>query len=249
MFKIDHSKTFARLPNAPIVEAVIQLVAAPAEAWNQEELKAKLASRFPDYELKTIHRMAAHFQIASSAEKSLEIQEDWDGFRLTSVDGRYVSQFKPDNVIVSRLAPYEDWERFTDVASLFWNVYLELAKPVAIDRIGVRFISKIDLKEDESPGDFVDDAPATLTAIGLVAESFFHKDTFPTTGRPFTVDLTRTIQIQEPPLPRKALIVDIDVTTTVPVAPNELKSRLQDMRFIKNEIFFAFMKDVEKKFS
>ncbi len=47
---------------------------------------------------------------------------------------------------------------------------------------------------------------------------------------------------------KQQLIVDIDVATTVAVTLAELEPTLEQMRYIKNKVFFAYMKDAEQRF-
>jgi len=245
MFKIDHQKSFPALRNAPIVEAVIQIFGTPTKRVH-DGMKDQIVRRFPNYQVAQTQRLSAEFEMSASA--TVDVQQSWEAFRLVSADGKYVAQLGPDSVAVSRLAPYENWSNLLIEAERFWSVFFELAAPNAIERIGVRYISQVELRDDESANDYIDDAPVSLSVLGMEAETFFHKDTFPIVGHPFKVDLGRVVRVQEPPLPRRILIVDIDVMTTGQMPLDHWKSRLPDMRFIKNEVFFAFMKNATTKF-
>ena len=44
------------------------------------------------------------------------------------------------------------------------------------------------------------------------------------------------------------LIIDIDVSTTVAVTLDEMDATLEQMRYIKNKVFFCYMKDAEQHF-
>lgn len=247
-FKIDVAKKFKRLPNAPIVEAVIQWQATPTRSLEQTALLAELKERFPNFARQVQQGLEAEFA-GSPQGMELRQRSKWDGFRLTSEDQKYVCQFKPNTLVFSRLAPYEGWESFSQAATPFWQAFLDLAAPVTVDRIGVRFISQVKLKDGEKVSDYVDRVPAPLETIGLASEAFLHQDTFDLPELPFRLNLVRTIQPPEPPLIQKSLIVDIDVSTTEATPLESVESRLQEMRFIKNRVFFSFMKNAESKFS
>ncbi len=246
-FIIDLNKQFKQLPNAPIVEAVIQLQATPTQKVEQQSLQTELKQRFSQFTTHTQHGLEAG--IAGSAQ-GLEFHQRtrWDGFRLTSEDQKHVCQFKPNTVVFSRLSPYEGWDTFRQAASPFLQFFLELTAPNAIERIGVRFISQVKLKDGETVSDYVDRAPEPLERIGLDSQAFFHQDSFAVPGYPFRLNLARTIQLPVPPLIQKTLIVDIDVSTTDTTPLESVETRLQEMRFIKNEVFFSYMKDAETKF-
>lgn len=249
-FKIDVEKKFKRLPHAPIVEAVIQWQATPTRTLEQTALLTELKNRFPDYECQAQHEHELEATFSGSPQGTeFHQRSKWDGFRLTSADKKHVCQFKLNTLVFSRLAPYEGWESFTQAASLFWQGFLELAAPNTVDRLGVRFISQINLKDGERVSDYVEQVPAPLERIGLASEAFLHQDTFRVPGFPFRLNLVRTIQPPEPALIQKSLIVDIDVSTIEATPLDSIEVRLQEMRFIKNSVFFTFMKDAEQKFS
>jgi hypothetical protein len=47
---------------------------------------------------------------------------------------------------------------------------------------------------------------------------------------------------------KRVLIVDIDVSTAVAVIFDQLETTLKEMRYIKNKVFFTYMKDAENRF-
>lgn len=169
-------------------------------------------------------------------------------FRLVSKDQKSVCQFKLTNVVFSMLKPYAGWDEFTNAAMPFWNAFVEWAGPSVIDRIGVRFISQIDLSGGNL-AEYVEQPSTPLESIGLEPESFFRQDILPINGYPFRLTLAQAIRLQEQPLFQKSLIVDIDVSTTAVTPLESVAQRLQELRFIKNEVFFGVMKNAEVNFS
>ncbi len=247
-FKIDVAEKFKRLPNAPIVEAVIQWQAKPTQTLEKAALLRDLKERFPKFQTQVQQGLEAEIE---NSPQGMEFRQrsKWDGFRLTSEDHKYVCQFKQNTVVFSRLAPYEGWDSLSQAAAPFWQAFLDVAQPGGVDRIGVRFISQVNLKDGEKVSDYVDQVPAPLERIGLASDAFLHQDTFDLPELPFRLNLVQTIQPPEPPLIQKSLIVDIDVSTTEATPLESVESRLQEMRFIKNKVFFSFMKNAETKFS
>jgi len=47
---------------------------------------------------------------------------------------------------------------------------------------------------------------------------------------------------------KRVLIVDIDVSTKEAVALENLDRTLDELRYIKNKVFFTYMKDADKHF-
>lgn len=247
-FKIDLSEQFPRLPRAPIVESVIQWQAKPTRAIEEKQLQEELEARFPDFVIRPQHRVEASIQVSTEGTQTHQ-QRIWEGYRLTSDDQKFVCQFKRDTVAFSRLAPYEGWEAFETAARTFWRAFQEIASPVAVARIGVRFISQVPLRVAEQVAEYVGQNPEPLERIELASESFFYQNSILIPGHPYRLNLVRTIQDSNAAMNRKSLVVDIDVTTTDETSLEEVEHRLQEMRFIKNKIFFSYMKDAKTKFS
>ncbi len=248
-FRIERSKVFATLPNAPIVEAVLHWQSAAFVSLNEAELPKQLVQFFPDYQIAQQHNLEAAF---TGSPRGIELKQttNWEGVRLTKNEGdkpAFVCQFKRDGVVVSRLAPYKDWSEFSSEALKFWEAFLEIGKPREIARLSVRYISQIQIQSIAEIRDFIEEIDDPLAGIGLPADSFFHQDTVNLDELPYTIDLIRAVQPHSPSA--KSLIVDILVSTKDGIGDfSLLTEKLMDLRFIKNEVFFKLMNDVENKF-
>ncbi len=143
LFKIDLSERFPHLARAPIVEAVIHWRARSEEKLKRDELRQQLVSALADYPtVKTQHEL--HLESALGPDgAAVSRRDEWHGFRLESADGRNIAQFTRNGFVFSRVTPYEDWDRFAAEAKRLWQIYVELAKPSEIERLGVRFINRI----------------------------------------------------------------------------------------------------------
>jgi uncharacterized protein (TIGR04255 family) len=242
-FGIDLSEEFPRLKTAPSIEAVIHWQAHAGKNLQPEVLKTELTQRLPDY---PIFQTQQDIQISASEapDGSSEFfqQSQWSGFRFQDEQNRHVAQFTLNGVAFSRLEPYEEWVSFQTEALRFWRIFLELAEPTVIQRLGVRYINRIPLNNGEQPSDYLNTSPSPPPGLELIAESFFHQDTYPVPGSPYSINWVRTIQtLGAAPDNGRALIVDIDVFTheLLQVDHATLTQRLQDMRWLKNKIFFS----------
>ena len=248
-FEIDPNQEFPTLENAPIVEAVLQFNAPPSVPFEQGELKSMLEGRFADFKLQPQMQHESGFRGSPDGNVEMHHKSHWDGFRLNSNDGKYICQWKRNALVFSRLEPYETWPKLFEAAKPFWDAYREKGSPEIIEGIGVRFISQIPLKENEKPSKYVQQLPPPLKGLGLRADSFFHQDTIPLKGYPYEVRLIRAMQpAAEKTGSRRVLIVDIDVSTTRAVSFDQLDHALSEMRYIKNKVFFTYMKDADQRF-
>jgi uncharacterized protein (TIGR04255 family) len=247
-FQIDLAEQFPTLQHAPIVEAVIQFTAPPRTVTEPPALRKILEEQFAGYAVSDQVQFEAGLT-GSPGNMEVRQKTQWDGFRLTSEDGKHICQWKRNALVFSRLQPYVSWPQFMDTALPFWELYWKTADPQLIEGIGVRFISQIPLRDGERPSRYVQKVPLPLRGLGLRSESFFHQDTIPVDGYPFEVRLMRAMQpAAESTGCRHQLIVDIDVSTTVAVTLADLEVTLEQMRHIKNKVFFGYMIDAEKRF-
>ncbi len=248
-FEINLSEEFATLSNAPIVEAVLQFNAPPSIAFKQVELKDLLAKEFASYKLHDQMQHETGFQSSADGNVAMHHRSQWDGFRLQSENGKYICQWKRDCLVFSRLQPYDTWPKLLDAAMPFWSAYRKIGEPAIIEGISVRFISQIPLKENEKPSKYVQKVHPPLNGLGLRADAFFHQDTIPLKGYPYEVRLIRAMQpAAEKTGSKRVLIVDIDVSTTEAVTFENLNRALDDLRYIKNKVFFTYMRDADQHF-
>ncbi|MGD1906843.1 MAG: TIGR04255 family protein [Leptolyngbyaceae cyanobacterium] len=242
-FSIDFSEEFPTLDAAPSIEAVIHWQAKASKPLERQALQDELTQRLPDY---PICQPQQDIQIAASgtSDGTSEVSHrtQWNGFRLQDEQGLHVAQFTPSGVIFSRLKPYEKWEAFKNEAIRFWELFLELAEPPTIKRLGVRYINQIPLA-GKRPSAYLNIEPCPLPGIAPSSETFFYQDTYPVPDYPYRINWVRTIQPQQQTLvDQKALIVDIDVFTTTELLElnqESLNQRLREMRWLKNKVFFS----------
>jgi uncharacterized protein (TIGR04255 family) len=249
-FDFNLDETFPPLESAPIVEAVIHWLAKPSKTLEALELKNQLAERLPDYpQILAEHDVRIAFQTTlnlGSAEppKKTERHATWRGFRLTSTDNAQIVKFNSEGVSVSRLAPYGKWETFVNEGLRMWDMFLELAEPLEVQRLGVRFINRINLPDAGSFQDFLANPPKCLEPLGLPLYTFLYQSTHDVPGYPYRIRAAQTVQPPSPPQrERHGLVVDIDVftTTALPAREANLTDHLARMRWLKNKTFFSLV--------
>lgn len=248
-FQINLQEEFPTLHNAPIVEAVIQFNAPPSIPFQQTELKELLKQQFAGYKLHDQMQHETGFRGSADGNVEMHHKSQWDGYRLNSEDEKYICQWKRNCLVFSRLQPYETWPKLLEAAMPFWTAYRDTGKPDILEGVSVRFISQIPLQENEKPSKYVKQIPPPLKGLGLRADSFFHQDKIPLKGYPYEVRLIRAMQpAAEKTGSRRVLIVDIDVSTTMAVTFDQLDKSLDELRYIKNRVFFTYMKDADQRF-
>ena len=137
----------------------------------------------------------------------------WDGFRLDGkADAEHnVVLVKPNGVVFSRVKHYDRWETLETEALRFWEVFVALAEPPIIERLGIRFINQITLGQTNATT-YLKRIPPLPEGMGLSRDSFFHQDALHVSGSPYQINWIRTVQqtLEDD----RVLIVDIDVSVT-----------------------------------
>jgi len=244
-FKIDVGEEFENLPNAPIVEAVIHWQASSEKIQNHEQFYDQLKERLIDYPASHPEReIKFQAEVGSEGVAAKLSNSSWRGFRFTSADELHIAQFKRDGFAFSRLKPYSNWTQFEAEAQRLWNIYLELAEPSEVQRLGVRFINLISPVQPDQFRNLLTVPPEGPAQMRMPIQGLMHKTTFDIPGNPYNLNV---IQAMQPPISTQTegfgLILDIDVFTTQAFEPKEelLKHHLEKMRWIKDKAFFSFL--------
>jgi len=244
MIKIDINKNFPHLSRAPIVEAVIEIRSGAARPWNEEDTLQIIKNNIPEYpSVEDAHGFSHSFSIGPDQNSSQEYADlGLKGFRLTSEDKRYIALFNVENFTLSRLSPYENWSLFSIEAFRMWNLYKNISGSCEINRLGLRFINKIPLPSFElNFGDYLTLPPTSPEKLDLPFLGFFHQDTMLVPDYGYRINLIRTIQSS--PDGGLNILLDIDILIEDNIADenNILLKHFEEMRFLKNSVFFNSM--------
>jgi len=243
LMELELERISRRYPNAPIVEAIIEIRVNRATEFTHEQCKTVFDSvkdEFPTRkELLTLRAsVSGGTQVGASAVQRPE------GFQLLSGDNLRIVTATPERFTFSRLAPYESWDSFRSDAHRMWTIYRSHTNPASIVRIATRFVNKIDVP----------------LPIDVISEYF-------RTGPEMSDDMSQDLsgffmQLQLPQKKYKCMAIlneallepvregfasfalDIDVfDERTFILEDEVWERLDTFRWCKNEIFEACITD------
>lgn len=243
--KIDFADQFPRLSRAPIAEAVIEMRARAEVQWEESTIRGRLTPLLPGYQKIESQSEFEHEMQLGPGQDTVQRHRDlgWRGLRCESTDHLHIAQFNRDGFVFSRLRPYDHWEQFQGEAMRLWRIYQDLASPSGIQRLGLRFINRIELPVDgPPPDDYLRMPSEVLAGMPLSRVGFFHRDVLAVQGYPYIVTIVRTVQpIQVTGNKGFGLLLDIDVFSTEPfdLRDDLLTQRLVEMRWLKNKAFFG----------
>src|SRR5262245_29103956 len=141
--RIDVAEEFQHLPNAPIVEAVIDIRARAEAGWEEQVVRTQVDAKLKGYAFLDSQRIIEGEVKIEAGKPPEQLLRDlgWRGLRFKSEDERHICNFNRDGFAFSRLRPYENWEQLQSEALRVWQIYSAVAHPTQVQRLGVRFIN------------------------------------------------------------------------------------------------------------
>lgn len=227
---------------APITEAVLELRFADAvDLAEIEKASKKVAARYPS---ETRHQSkTAKIDLAAEAAEFTDLGIS---VRRSSVDESDIIVIGPKNFLVSRVAPYQNWEHFFGRISADWKDAKKVFGHRTIERVGLRYINRLDLPQVDNNVTFEDYLNVFVRL----------PDMYPVIG-PYNLQLEMAVKnpdcmvtinsgVVDPVVPgRVSFLLDIDVAKTdkAPQKTDDLFELLQAMAVKKNEIFESLITD------
>lgn len=245
-FDIDLEESFPHLPAAPIVEAVIHWRARATKEWQPDQLRKSLAERLPEYpqvDLQHYHEVIFESRTeGTETQQSANRRDRWHGVRMASETEPYIAQFTRDGFLFSRLQPYQDWERFSSEARRLWQVFMDVASPSEIERLGVRFINRIRLANFANLSEYLREPPSFNRYLPM--SGLLYQSTFDVPGHPIGIRIVKAMQLAAgDATDESGLIIDIDVFTKKQLRCEDqvLDDYLPKMQSLKNKMFFYLL--------
>ena len=129
----------------PITEAVIEIrFAAPESAARIAEISGDFESLYPFEQRIADVQVQLNLPSAPQAGATTETIETL-GHKRSSLDQTEILVLRPQNLVVSQLAPYPGWEAFFERFRRDWMRWKKLMSYRKISRIGVRYLNRIDI--------------------------------------------------------------------------------------------------------
>ncbi|MCX6874862.1 MAG: TIGR04255 family protein [Verrucomicrobia bacterium] len=233
-----------QLPNAPIIEAVLDIDCDLPPALDLSSLQADAADalreRYPKFRRHFIHEQVVTKEADRPPE--LRVNEGLGALQFLTEDEKQLVQFRPNGFSFNRLAPYGSLDDYLPEIEASWRTFLTIAKPVLVRKVGIRMINRILLPMQGGKLDFGEflQVPPRLPTTGekLVLLGFLdqHLAIDAETGN--RVNIVKTTQLPEDD--KLPLILDIDTFQPCHVAPEawgDLLAKIKSLRTLKNRIF------------
>ena len=225
----------------PITEAVIGInFSSPIKQATLSSVNKKFQRRYPH------HQTVSNLNIAivelgdKQINKSTADVNQENGHRLSTEDMTELLLLWPSSFSISQLSPYHGWDHFFDRFVKDWGVWKKLVGFQTINRIGVRYINRIDIPitgpivEYEKFLNVYPKLPGMLnpTEAYAIQTSSHLKD----------IDsrlILNSAVVPSPILDHASFLIDLDISkeSNLPQNDNDIFDLLKKIRVKKNAIF------------
>ncbi len=239
-----------RYPHAPITEALIAIgYELPSETRLEDILRVReaLKSDYPGCD----EQFTVQIKLDVAERTGRTTPSEPVGYRLLSADGRRVVRVTLTDFAFSQLAPYDRWDVLHGEARRTWDVVDRILQPRQINRIGVRFINRIDIPATNNLGIDLDVyfhvAPRVPPELPQVMSTYFVRLAVPFESPGGVLILTLTA-IPPPATGLVSALLDIDaVVQDIQMDALTAWRTVNDLRDVKNAAFEASITDAARE--
>lgn len=232
-----------KLLKAPIVEAVLDIDCdmQPGQQIAALEKPGRdcFLDRYPTFRIRFLQEHQIESKI--DAPPKMSVRLGIQALQFLQEDGKQLVQLRAEGFSFNRLAPYTSLDEYLPEMERTWKLFIQVAKPVQIRRIRLRYINRFCLPMEGGRlelNDYLKIGPRLPDEEKLKLLSFLHQHAAveQTTGNKANIVLTAQT-LQNDGLP---IIFDIGVErggTEEPENWDVILSRIQSLRSLKNRIF------------
>lgn len=235
-------------PNAPIVEAVFDVKVSNTIIVNPSTFEQFAKTELKEFPISN-KRQNVNVRIDNSrGTGQIGKTTNLLGYIFSNIQGNRKVQFRLDGYSFNMLRPYSNWDEFSSSAFNHLQKYLALAKPLAITRIGLRYINRIDLPfENQEFESYIKYLPPVPAGLPKKFEKYFFQMQIPSEDGLSKAVISQTFEQEENG--RIPFIIDIDVFQDDRIrASDSLVERFNSLRNLKNRIFEDLVTEDCKQF-
>ncbi|WP_375476528.1 TIGR04255 family protein [uncultured Nostoc sp.] len=235
--------------NPPIEEAVCEFRFAPGQAWNftvpglfYEKIR-DLYTGEPQQQ----NSIATEFKFGQMpANAEITVTQELNKLLFPSADARKLVGVGPDTLSIHSLRPYEGWDEFSHRIDQAFQFYLEVAKPVGVTRIALRYINQIVISVDEAVElseyfnvypQLPDGVPSKISRFVTRTESIYED---------IPIRLVIILSDGTAPSGQVVFILDLEVSqnwTEKPLSLKEVLSNLHELKSREGQVFESLITD------
>lgn len=232
-----------KLRNPPIIEAVLDLDCDMPPNFNLAGLEADGRKLFADRYPKFRTQLLQETKIEQRPDEPpvMSARQGLQALQFFNEDSLQLVQIRNSGFSFNRLAPYSSLDEYLPEIRRSWELFLNLATPMRIRRIALRYINRVLLPTTAGRvelNDYLKIGPRLPDEEGLTLAGFLnqHSALEAATGNRVNTILTSQ-PLENALLP---LIFDIEAFRIVQAEPNnwdQIHSIVMSLRSLKNRVF------------
>ena len=232
------------LARAPIVEAVIDFRVLRREGITADHFSGLGLRIGQQYDSPSLMRsVEARFGVAGGRAVPPTQVEAAIGWLYQAQTEKTVAQFRIDGFTFSKLEPYTTWEEVFQEARRLWSLYIQVAQPLQVSRVAVRYINRLRLP----PADLGEYLTAPLVLPERIPQrirEFVNRVVVDDPERNLSAIVIQALEAPLDPTTMQFLL-DIDAfrELALPAEDPALAAMFEQLRSLKNDIFFSSLKD------
>jgi len=241
---MGHMKaTVLKLSSPPIVEAVVDIDCDMPPGLEIAALEAPardlLRDRYPKFRTQLVYEHQIKRQ--GTAPPEMSVRHAVQALRFFHDDEKQLVQVRLQGFSFNRLAPYSSLDDYSPEIERTWRLFVQLAGPVQVRLIRLRYINRILLPATAGRVDldhYLRLGPKLPDEDNLTLAGFLHQHTAVEVGTRNQVNIVLTAQpVENEKLP---IILDIETFEPLHVEPNDwssIRAKIQSLRNLKNMVF------------
>lgn len=243
------SKGWFQLDEAPIIEALVDFDCDMPADFELSAVESESRSRFShDYpNAKKSFIQHNEIQARLNAPPQVKATQALRALQFFSPDSLQLVQLRSNGYSFNRLGPYSTLDDYLPEIERTWNVFVDLALPVRVQRVALRYINRILLPAKDKRvelEDYLPLGPKFPEEHSLAYNGFLNRYSADELGTENHVTITLTNQdFEEGKLP---VIFDIEVSRKVEAEPRDWEAILKvilSLRALKNRVFRKTLSD------
>ena len=241
--------TGRKLANPPIMEAVLDLDCDLQPTMAIESILEPAKERYDgDYpKFKTRYLLEHEFRADGDAPPQTSTRRGIQGYMFLQKDEKQLVQVRVQGFSFNRLAPYSSLDDYYSEIQRTWSLFVELAKPVQVTSIRLRYINRIPvalsgglLELDE----YLKLGPRLPNEERLTLTGFLNQ--YLAVEKDTGYEVKAILTSQKPEGGELPIILDITAATGASVAPTDwdrILATIESLRNLKNEVFYNTLRE------
>lgn len=234
--------------NPPIEEALIEFRFVPRPEWDPTipgklHQHAAIKEQYPGTPRQQ-KVFQANLQASPGQIPGFAVQEGIGRIQLVNADGRRLLSIGTDVLTIHMLRPYEGWETFRPRIDTALSAYQEVADATSVTRIGVRYINKIVIADNNFElATYFRGGPVTsIEGMPEVLDEFMSRVGY---QYPDGVKILLTHASLPPEQGKAAFLLDIDAFTQLapPLSIDKSMAVVDDLHDREGRVFEAMLTD------